>query len=196
MAGPFRHELLAHCYRMLGSLHDAEDTVQDTFVRAWRAFDQFDSERASLRTWVYRIATNVCLTALKQRTRRTLPSEVVAPAKDPAAYPVQKSPEATFLEPIPSALLGPESDDPATIVASRASIRLAFVAALQHLPPRQRATLILRDVLAWRSAEVADLLDSTPTAINSALQRARAQLAHVAPVEDDVAEPGDPDQLR
>lgn len=168
--------------------------VQDAFLRAWRAFDQFDPERGSLRTWLYRIATNVCLTALKDRSRRSLPSEVVDPAEDPEAYPTQKHPEMTWVTPIPDVVLGPESDDPAAVVASRAAIRLAFVAALQHLPPRQRATLILRDVLAWRSAEVADLLETTPIAVNSALQRARSQLAQIAPSQDQIAEPDAADQ--
>jgi RNA polymerase sigma-70 factor (ECF subfamily) len=194
-AGPFRKELLAHCYRMLGSLQDAEDLVQDAFLRAWRAFDQYDSARGTLRAWLYRIATNACVTRLRDRRPRSLPSELVPQAENPTAYPTTKYAEATWIEPFPDVLLARESDDPAAVVSSRASIRLAFIAALQHLPPRQRATLILRDVLAWRSAEVAELLETTPTAINSALQRARRQLGHVGLVEEDVAEPGDAEQL-
>jgi RNA polymerase sigma-70 factor (ECF subfamily) len=194
VAGPFRHELLVHCYRMLGSFQDAEDMVQDAFLRGWRAFDQYDAQRASLRTWLYRIATNVCLTALKDRARRRLPSEVVARAEDPEAYPTQRYPEATWVTPFPDLVLGPESEDPAAVVAERTAIRLAFVAALQHLPPRQRAALILRDVLAWKSAEVADLLETTPIAVNSALQRARSQLAQIAPVQEDMPEPDLSDQ--
>jgi RNA polymerase sigma-70 factor, ECF subfamily len=194
-AGPFRKELLAHSYRMLGSLQDAEDLVQDAFLRAWRAFDQFDPVRGTMRAWLYRIATNACLTRLHERGPRSLPSELVPQAENPADYPSTKYPEITWVEPFPDVLLGSASDDPAAIVTSRASIRLAFIAALQHLPPRQRATLILRDVLAWRSAEVADLLETTPTAINSALQRARTQLSQVSLMEDEVAEPSDAEQL-
>ena len=194
-AGPFRNELLAHCYRMLGSLHDAEDLVQDTFLRAWRAFDQFNPERGTLRAWLYRIATNVCLTWLRDHRPRSLPSELVPQADNPATYPTTRYPETNWIEPFPGILLGTDRDDPAAIVTSRASIRLAFIAALQHLPPRQRATLILRDVLAWRSAEVADLLETTPTAINSALQRARTQLSQVGLIEEDMTEPSDAEQL-
>ena len=193
-AGPFRKELTAHCYRMLGSFHDAEDLVQDTFLRAWRAFDQFEPGRGSLRTWLYRIATNACLSALKERRRRRLPSEVVARRRGPRRYPTEKYAEATWVTPFPDLLAGPASDDPAVIAASRSAIRLAFITALQHLPARQRAALILRDVLTWKAAEVAELLDTTPTAVNSVLQRARAQLAQVAPIQDDVAEPSDAEQ--
>src|ERR1700730_3947084 len=124
VAGPFRHELLLHCYRMLGSFQDAEDMVQDAFVRAWRAFDHFDTERGSMRTWLYRIATNVCIPALKARARRYLPAEVVAAAEDPEAYPTQRHPEATWVTPIPSLAIEPESDDPAAVIASRTAIRL------------------------------------------------------------------------
>jgi RNA polymerase sigma-70 factor, ECF subfamily len=193
-AGPFQRELLTYCYRMLGSVQDAEDTVQDTFLRAWRAFDQFDPRRASLRTWLYRIATNVCLTALKDRGRRLLPSAMVHVYEDPDAGPLDPKPEIPWLQPIPDLLLGSESPDPATIVSSRTSVRLAFVAALQLLPPRQRAALILRDVLAWRSHEVADFLDTSPAAVNSALQRARAQMTEQMPAEEDIVEPEQSDQ--
>ncbi|HET6317118.1 MAG TPA: sigma-70 family RNA polymerase sigma factor [Chloroflexota bacterium] len=192
--GPFQRELLTYCYRMLGSVQDAEDTVQDTFLRAWRAFDQFDPQRASLRTWLYRVATNVCLTALEHRRRRLLPSAMVHVYEDPDAGPLDPKPEIPWLQPIPDLLLGSDSPDPATIVSSRTSVRLAFVAALQLLPPRQRAALILRDVLAWRSHEVADFLDTSTAAVNSALQRARAQMTEQMPVEEDIVEPEQSDQ--
>jgi RNA polymerase sigma-70 factor (ECF subfamily) len=178
---------------MLGSVHEAEDLVQETYLRAWRAYPGFDEERASLRTWLYRIATNACLTALKSRGRRPLPSGLGAPGDDPQ-QPLQSRPDVPWLEPLPDVMLDAAPGDPAAIVTSRAGIRLAFIAALQHLPPRQRAVLILRDVLAWRAAEVAGLLGTTTAAVNSALQRAHAQLAQVAPAEDEVAEPGEAEQ--
>jgi RNA polymerase sigma-70 factor (ECF subfamily) len=170
-------------------VHDAEDLVQETYLRAWRAHQDYEG-RSSLRTWLYRIATNVCLTALEHGSRRSLPSGLVAPSDDPARPPGRQRPELPWLQPFPDALL-----DPADIVAARSRIRLAFVAALQYLPPRQRAVLILRDVLAWRSAEVAELLDTSTAAVNSALQRARAQLADAAPGEDDVVVPTTTDAL-
>ncbi|RCG23965.1 RNA polymerase subunit sigma-70 [Sphaerisporangium album] len=187
LADPFRRELLAHCYRMTGSVHDAEDLVQETYLRAWRSFDGFEG-RSSLRTWLYRIATSACLTALRSRGRRALPTGLGGPGADPAD-PLTALPEVTWLEPLPDALAGAAPADPAAIVTSRESVRLAFVAALQHLPPRQRAVLILRDVMQWRAAEVASMLDLTTTAVNSLLQRARAQLARVSPSEETVAEP-------
>ena len=193
--GPFQRELVAYCYRMLGSVQDAEDTVQDTFLRAWRAFDRFDPQRASLRTWLYRIATNVCLTALRDRERRQLPSTLVQAYQNPEFGPADHQPEVPWLQPIPDRMLGSESDDPAIVVSARASVRLAFVAALQHLPPRQRAALILRDVLAWNAGEVADLLDTSTTAVNSALQRARSQMSRSALVENTVVEPPQSEQL-
>ena len=192
---PFRRELLAHCYRLLGSVHDAEDLLQDTMLRAWRAHAEFDASRASLRTWLYRIATNACLTALERRSRRPLPSGLGDPSHDPDVALDLRS-EVAWLQPIPdSAVAWPgEPGDPAAIVASRGSIRLAFIAALQYLPGRQRAVLILRDVLAWRAAEVAELLGTSTAAVNSLLQRARAHLAQAAPTEAELAEPGDADQ--
>ncbi|GAA2616913.1 sigma-70 family RNA polymerase sigma factor [Streptomyces axinellae] len=189
-ARPYRNELLAHCYRMLGSVHDAEDLVQDTYLRAWRAGDRFEG-RSSLRTWLYRIATNACLTALEQRGRRPMPSGLGAPSDDPER-PVTEAPEVSWLEPIPDTMFTGESpSDPASVVVSRSSMRLALVAALQHLPTRQRVVLLLRDVLKWRAAEVAELLGTSTASVNSALQRARTQLEQVAPVEDELAEPTD-----
>ena len=186
----YRPELLAHCYRMLGSLHDAEDLVQETYLRAWRSQDTFEG-RSSMRTWLYRIATNACLTALESRSRRPLPTGLGQEASDPFATLVQQ-PEVPWLEPVPDAMVTGQADDPATVVTSRESIRLAFVAALQNLPPRQRVVLVLRDVLAWRAAEVADLLGTTTVAVNSILQRARAQLDQAHLSRDDVVEPDDP----
>ncbi|TDC55803.1 sigma-70 family RNA polymerase sigma factor [Actinomadura sp. KC345] len=192
LADPYRRELLAHCYRMLGSIHDAEDLVQETYLRAWRSYENFEG-RSSLRTWLYRIATNVCLTAIDQRGKRPMPSGLGAPSDEPER-PVVASPEVPWLEPAPDTVLGADAADPATIVAARESTRLAFVAALQHLPAKQRVVLILRDVLKWRAAEVAELLDTSTAAVNSALQRARAQLDEHAPVRDELVEPTDPAQ--
>ncbi|GAA4225893.1 sigma-70 family RNA polymerase sigma factor [Actinomadura meridiana] len=192
LADPYRRELLAHCYRMLGSIHDAEDLVQETYLRAWRSYDNFEG-RSSLRTWLYRIATNVCLTAIDQRGNRPMPSGLGAPSDEPER-PVVASPEVPWLEPVPDTVLGADAADPATIVAARETTRLAFVAALQHLPAKQRVVLILRDVLKWRAAEVAELLDTSTAAVNSALQRARAQLEENAPLRDELVEPTDPAQ--
>ena len=189
----FRPELLAYCYRMLGSVHDAEDQVQETLLRAWRSAGDFEG-RASLRTWLYRIATNACLRAIENRKRRPLPSGFGAPGEDPQAPPAPDAPEVPWLQPIPDALFAPGVADPAATVTKRESMRLALIAALQYLPARQRAVLILRDVLDWRAAEVAALLDTTTTAINSTLQRARTQLDRISPTEDDVYEPTDPRQ--
>jgi RNA polymerase sigma-70 factor (ECF subfamily) len=186
----YRRELTAHCYRMTGSIHDAEDLVQETYIRAWRAYAAFEG-RSSVRTWLYRIATNVCLTSLEGKDRRPLPTGLGAPASEPGEQVVASN-EISWLEPAPDPLVGTDESDPAAIVAERDTIRLAFVAALQHLPARQRAVLILRDVLRWRAAEVAEALDTTEAAVNSALQRAHAQIAkaHVTAdtVEDDLAE--------
>jgi RNA polymerase sigma-70 factor, ECF subfamily len=192
VTGQFRGELLAHCYRMLGSAEEAEDLVQETYLRAWRSFDGFEG-RSSVRTWLYRIATNVCLTAIERRGRRPLPSGLGGPAEDPGA-PVVAGPEVPWLQPFPDALLAGEHEDPAAVAVSRAGIRLALVAALQYLSARQRAVLILRDVLGWPAAEVADLLGTTTTAVNSGLRRARARLAHALPTEDELAEPAEPDR--
>jgi RNA polymerase sigma-70 factor, ECF subfamily len=191
LTGRFRGELLAHCYRMLGSAEEAEDLVQETYLRAWRSFDGFEG-RSSMRTWLYRIATNACLTAIERRGRRPLPSGLGPPDADPAA-PLAAA-EVPWLQPLPDALLAAEHDDPAAVAASRAGIRLALVAALQYLSARQRAVLILRDVLEWPAAQVADLLGTTTTAVNSMLRRARGQLARVLPGEDEVAEPAEPDR--
>jgi RNA polymerase sigma-70 factor (ECF subfamily) len=190
--GRFRGELLAHCYRMLGSAEEAEDLVQETYLRAWRSYAGFEG-RASVRTWLYRIATNVCLTALERRGRRPLPSGLGAPSGDPET-PVIAGAEVPWLQPFPDVLLAGRRADPAAVAASRAGIRLAFVAALQHLSARQRAMLILRDVLEWPAAQVADLLGTTTTAVNSGLRRARAQLAQALPAEDELAEPAEPDR--
>jgi RNA polymerase sigma-70 factor (ECF subfamily) len=193
-ADPYRRELLAHCYRMLGSVHDAEDLVQETYLRAWRSYDRFEG-RSSLRTWLHAIATRACLTALEGRNRRPLPTGLGAPSADAADTLVQQ-PEVPWLEPIPDAMVGAGHNDPAEITAERESIRLALVAALQHLPPRQRAVLLLRDVLQWRAAEVAVELNTTTTAVNSILQRARAQLDQVTPTEDQIVEPAAAHQRR
>jgi RNA polymerase sigma-70 factor (ECF subfamily) len=198
LTDPFRPELLAYCYRMLGSLHDAEDQLQETLIRAWRSYGQFEG-RASLRTWLYRIATNNCLRALENRSRRPLPSGLGGPS-DPDDPRIQDGPrrpagsEVGWLEPFPDVLLGAESADPAAIVTARHDLRLALIAALQCLPGRQRSVLILRDVLMWRAAEVADLLGISTVAVNSILQRARAGLRDAAPVPNEVREPADAGQ--
>ncbi|RFU42337.1 sigma-70 family RNA polymerase sigma factor [Actinomadura logoneensis] len=192
LVDPYRRELLAHCYRMTGSLHDAEDLVQETYLRAWRSYEGFEG-RSSLRTWLHRIATNACLTAIEQRGRRPMPTGLGGPSDEPER-PVVASPEVPWLEPAPDSLVAADPADPASIVAARESTRLAFVAALQHLPARQRVTLILRDVLKWKAAEVAELFGTSTASVNSALQRARAQLAEHAPERDELVEPTDPAQ--
>jgi RNA polymerase sigma-70 factor (ECF subfamily) len=192
MAEQYRRELLAYCYRMLGSVHDAEDLVQETYLRAWRAYDRFEG-RSSVRTWLYRIATNACLTALEGKGRRPLPSGLGAPSADPHAELAER-PEVPWLEPVPDAMVGASPADPASIVTSRASIRLALITALQYLPSRQRVVLIMRDVLGWRAAEVAELLGITTVAVNSMLQRARAQISDLSPAEDEVTEPDTTEQ--
>ncbi|MDG3016702.1 sigma-70 family RNA polymerase sigma factor [Speluncibacter jeojiensis] len=191
-AEQYRRELLAHCYRMIGSVHEAEDLVQETYLRAWRAYDKFEG-RSSLRTWLYRIATTTCLTALEGRKRRPLPTGLGSPSSSADDELVERA-EVPWLEPIPDSLVDGDPADPATIAASRESLRLALIAALQHLPPRQRAVLILREVLAWPAVDVAELLGTSTAAVNSALQRARAQIQQVSPTEDAVVEPVDAGQ--
>jgi RNA polymerase sigma-70 factor, ECF subfamily len=172
-----RAELTGYCYRMLGSAFDAEDAVQDTMVRAWKGIDGFEG-RSQLRSWLYRIATNVCLTMIESRGKRARPMDLSASAWEPVeASLARRRSEDTWLEPMVDDRVLPQAGDPADIAVARESIRLAFVAALQHLPPRQRAVLILRDVLRWKAEEVAALLESTTASVNSALQRARATLA-------------------
>jgi RNA polymerase sigma-70 factor (ECF subfamily) len=168
-----RRALTGYCYRMLGSPFEAEDAVQDTLLRAWRNLERFEG-RAALRSWLYRIATNVCLDMLKGRERRARPMDF-GPARDPGGPLGDTLPEATWLEPVPDGLIV-ERGDPADMALSRETVRLAFVAALQHLPPRQRAALILCEVLRWKASEVAELLDTSVASVNSALQRARATL--------------------
>jgi RNA polymerase sigma-70 factor, ECF subfamily len=188
---PCRRELIAHCYRMLGSADEAEDAVQETYLRAWRGYDAFE-HRSSVRSWLYRIATNACLTALEQRGRRALPSGLGAPALDPDAPPGPAEPSVDWLDPMPDALVTPESDDPAAIVAAREWLRLALIASLQYLPARQRAVLLLREVLGFPAAEVASMLGTSTPAVKSALQRARARLDEVSPAPERVIEPTDP----
>src|SRR3954469_1672575 len=170
-----RVELTAYCYRMLGSSFEAEDAVQETMVRAWRGIDRFEG-RAALRSWLYRIATNVCLDMLNGRNRRARPMDL-GPAGSAEEFHAGTLPEAAWLEPMPASRVLPEDGDPAELAAARETLRLAFVNALQHLPARQRAVLILREVLRWRATEVAELLDTSVASVNSALQRARATLA-------------------
>src|SRR4051794_26676673 len=169
-----RSELTAYCYRMLASPFEAEDAVQDTFIRAWRSYDRFEG-RAALRSWLYRIATNVCLDMLSGRERRARPMDL-GPSHAPVVENLNVLPETTWIQPIPDGLVAMDSD-PADVAVGRETIRLAFVAALQHLPPRQRAVLILCEVLRWKAAEVAELLETSVASVNSALQRARATLA-------------------
>jgi RNA polymerase sigma-70 factor (ECF subfamily) len=189
-AAPFRHELVVHCYRLLGSVDDAEDVAQETLIRAWKARDRYDAERASLRTWLYRIATNACLTALESRPRRPLPSGLGAASEDPD-MPLVPDFAVPWLQPLPDSYLRRDQADPLARAAERDGVRLALVAAMQFLPPRQRAVLVLRDVLQFSAAEVAELLDTSTAAVNSALQRARAAIAEAAPQENVLRKPGD-----
>src|SRR3989440_6124027 len=168
-----RGELNGYCYRMLASTFEAEDAVQETLLRAWRGFDRFEG-RAALRSWLYRIATNVCLDMLDGRARRARPMDL-GPARAPEAANLNTLPEATWIQPIPDSLIAPQAD-PAEVAVARDSIRLAFIAALQHLPPRQRAVLLLCEVLRWKAKEVAEVLGTSVASVNSALQRARATL--------------------
>jgi RNA polymerase sigma-70 factor (ECF subfamily) len=186
---PFRRELLAHCYRMLGSAHDAEDVVQETYLRAWRGYRDFEN-RSSVRTWLYRIATNACLTALGHSSRRVLPSGLGGATDDPHTQPVPAA-DVTWLQALPDAWV----EDPAAVVASRENLRLALVASLQHLPAQQRAVLLLRDVLAFPAAEVAAMLDISVAAVKSALQRARARMRDASPSADEIIEPTEPRAL-
>jgi len=181
----YRGELTAYCYRMLGSPFDAEDAVQDAFVRAWRSRDRFEG-RAAMRSWLYRIATNVCLDLLEGKERRARPMDL-GPAGEPVIENLH-TPEVPWLQPVPDSLVA----DPAEAVASRETIRLAFVAALQHLPPRQRAVLILCEVLRWKASEVAELLETSTASVNSALQRARATLEQVELTPETTS--GEPDR--
>jgi RNA polymerase sigma-70 factor, ECF subfamily len=186
---PFRRELLAHCYRMLGSVDEAEDLVQETYLRAWRSYAGFEG-RSSVRTWLYQIATNACLTAVHRRAGRPLPSGLGAPGEPEP--PAGAGSDVAWLQPIPDALVTPESADPAAIAVARESLRLALIASLQYLPPRQRAVLILREVLAFPAAEVAGMLGTTTTAVKSILQRARARIEEAAPSREQVTEPSGP----
>lgn len=180
---PYRRELLAHCYRILGSVDDAEDVVQETYLRAWRSFESFEG-RSSVRNWLYRIATNACLSALSHRSRRFLPSGLGGPAEDPLASLTAAG--TPWVQPVPTSML-----DPAVIVTARDSLRIALIAALQELPGRQRAVFILRDVLAWSASDVAQVMGTSTAAVKSTLQRARARLHHAPPDVEEAVDPGD-----
>jgi RNA polymerase sigma-70 factor, ECF subfamily len=187
-----RAELTAYCYRMLGSAFEAEDAVQETFLRAWRGFDRFEG-RSALRSWLYRIATNVCLDMLQGSQRRARPMDL-GPARSAETPLGEPLPEVTWITPIPDARLVQAGGDPAGVAEVRDSVRLALVAALQHLPPRQRAVLILREVLRWKASEVAELLETSVASVNSALQRARSTLASASVAPTDQMRPMDPAQ--
>jgi RNA polymerase sigma-70 factor (ECF subfamily) len=186
----YRRELFAHCYRMTGSVGDAEDLVQETYLRAWQAFDGFE-HRSSVRTWMYRIATNACLSALQRNRRRPLPSGLGPPSDDPYAVAAPAPAGVSWLEPVPDRLVVDERSDPAEVVAARHRVRLALVAALQLLPPRQRAAVLLCEALGLPAAGAADLLDVSVPAVKSLLQRGRARLAEAALTDVEVAEPTD-----
>jgi RNA polymerase sigma-70 factor, ECF subfamily len=188
----YRTELTGYCYRMLGSAFEAEDAVQETMVKAWRNLERFEG-RSKLRTWLYSIATNVCLDMLSAKERRARPMDL-GPAREPVIENLSELPEATWITPIPDGLVIPEGD-PADVAVARDTIRLAFVAALQHLPPRQRAVLILCEVLKWKAAEVAELLETSTASVNSALQRARATLEAAEPSRTDAPEEVDRELL-
>jgi RNA polymerase sigma-70 factor, ECF subfamily len=188
----YRSELIGYCYRMLGSAFEAEDAVQDTLVRAWRSYDRFEG-RSALRSWLYRIATHVCLDMLGSAQRRARPMDLRPAGSGHATDPGEPLPDEVWVGPMPDSRLLPEATDPANVVAARESIRLAFIAALQKLPPKQRAVLILREVLAWSAQEVAQLLETSVPSVNSALQRARATLS-AADSAGDVYRPMDDEQ--
>jgi RNA polymerase sigma-70 factor (ECF subfamily) len=190
-AESYRRDLLAHCYRMLGTWDEAEDIVQETYLRAWRAYGDLE-HKDLLRVWLYRIATNACLTALRQRNRRPLPSGLGAPSDDPDGEPAEADHSTPWIQPIADGAVVSESGDPAAIVTSREGIRIALIASLQHLPARQRAVLILREVLGFPASEVATMLDTSTVAVKSALQRARTRLEEVAPSAESLLEPDDP----
>lgn len=190
----YRVELTGYCYRMLGSSFDAEDAVQDTYIRAWRSYEKFEG-RSSLRSWLYRIATNVCLDLLNAGNKRARPMDLTAPQHQASAV-LNERPEVTWLEPVPDGRVLPQTADPAEMALAKESVRLAFVAALQHLPAKQRAVLILREVLAWKADEVAQLLETTTASVNSALQRARATLAGQSLRDGEPADPLDADQAQ
>ncbi len=183
----YRTELRGYCYRMLGSVFDADDAVQEALVKAWQSLDKFEG-RSSLRSWLYRIATNVCLDILRGRERRALPMDLSSPVPS-STSPGDPLPEATWIEPTPDGDVIPLDGDPAQRAVFQDTVRLAFIAALQALPPRQRAVLILREVLCWQAAEVAELLETSVASVNSALQRARATLSAAARSDTDRAEP-------
>jgi len=191
----FRVELTGYCYRMLGSPFEAEDAVQETLIRAWRNRNRYDPARASERTWLYAIATNVCLDMLRGAGRRARAMDL-GPAASAGPDLGAPLPASAWVQPVPDASVIETGGDPADVAARRESIRLAFVAALQHLPPRQRAVLILREVLCWSAAEVATLLDASTAAVNSALQRARSTLAGLRPEAVDPYRPDDPEQRK
>jgi RNA polymerase sigma-70 factor (ECF subfamily) len=189
LTAPYRRELLAHCYRMVGSIFEAEDLVQETYLRAWRSWATFEG-RSSVRTWLYRIATNVCLTDRTRSGVRALPSGLSEPS--PHGSPLEPDrTEVAWLQPMIETDLGDQTADPARLAVARAGVRLALVATLQYLPVRQRAVFVLRDVLGWRAAEAADLMDITVSAANNLLRRARERVRAVAPQEDNIIEPED-----
>ncbi|MBG0814311.1 sigma-70 family RNA polymerase sigma factor [Planomonospora sp. ID82291] len=190
---PFRTELTGYCYRMLGSGFEAEDAVQETLLRAWRSLDRYDERRAALRTWLYRIATNVCLDMLRSAQRRA-PAMDLSQAADAGAGIGAPLPERVWIQPVPDGLVLPADGDPEETAVRRETVRLAFVAALQHLPPRQRAVLILRDVLCWKAEEVARLLETTTASVTSALQRARTTIGAVGVAPGEPYRPSDPAQ--